>query len=136
MTIAALRLERIEGDYCVCRLDPATSSGLPAPADLGDGAGGGLLSVTWTPDETSLVCRSELAPDGVSSEGPFAALRVAGTLDFSLTGVLSGLTTPLAAAGVAVFAVSTYDTDYLLVPEVMLGPAAERLREAGYEVSI
>ena len=69
-------------------------------------------------------------------EVPFAALRVAGTLPFSLSGVLSGLTTPLAAAGVSVFAVSTFDTDYLLVPGDMLGPAAEALRSAGHRVDL
>jgi hypothetical protein len=129
-------LERVEGDYCVCRYPPGTE-----PAGLPNAPGGGsppegILSITWTGEETSVVCRSEDAPSEGTIEGPFAALRVAGTLDFSLTGVLSGLTTPLAAAGVSVFAVSTYDTDYLLVPEGMLGPAAERLREAGYDVSI
>jgi hypothetical protein len=129
MTDQALRLDRIDGDYCVCRLDPGASPDQPP-------AGEALHSITRTADETSVVCRSELVPEGARTEGPFAALRVGGTLDFSLTGVLSGLTTPLAAAGVGVFAVSTYDTDYLLVPEIMLGPAAERLREAGYDVSI
>ena len=126
---AGLRLELLPGDYCVERLEPGADPG-PAPE------GEPLHSVTRTPEETSVVCRSELAPAHARLEGPFAALRVAGTLDFSLTGVLSGLTTPLAAGGVSVFAISTYDTDYLLVPKDSVGPAAERLREAGHDVSI
>jgi hypothetical protein len=129
MGAEGLRLVSVPGTYCVCRLDPGGDPG-PRPEDSG------LYSVTWTPEEISVVCTTDLAPEGAQVEGPFAALRVAGTLDFSITGVLSGLTTALAAGGVAVFAISTYDTDYLLVPEDRLGPAAERIREAGHEVSI
>ena len=74
-------------------------------------------------------------PGGAPVEATFCVLRVSGKLPFSLTGVLSGLTAPLAAAGVSVFAVSTFDTDYLLVPSDLLGPAAEALRSAGHDVS-
>jgi uncharacterized protein len=129
MSEPALSLERVPGTYAVCRLDPGADPG-PRP----DGAA--LYAVTWSDQETSVVCPVQTAPDATRVEGPFAALRVAGTLDFSLTGVLAGLTTALAGGGISVFAISTYDTDYLLVPEDELGPAAERLREAGHEVSI
>jgi uncharacterized protein len=129
MSEAALRLARVAGTYAVCRLDPGADPG-PRP----DGAA--LYGVTWSNEETSVVCPVEAAPEASRVEGPFAALRVVGTLDFSLTGVLAGLTTALAGGGVSVFAISTYDTDYLLVPEDELGPAAERLREAGHDVSI
>lgn len=125
----SLHLERVPGAYAVCRLEPGADP-IPRPADAD------LYSVTWTAEETSIVCSWDLAPDGSRVEGPFAALRVAGTLDFSLTGVLSGLTSALAGAGVSVFAISTYDTDYLLVPEEMLGRAAEALREAGHDASV
>jgi hypothetical protein len=125
----ALRLEALEGDYAVCRLDPGEDP--PAP-----GGTAGFHSVTRTAEETSVVCPLDEAPPGSRVEAPFAALRVAGTLAFSLTGVLSGLTTALASAGVSVFALSTYDTDYLMVPRDMLGPAAEALRSAGHELSI
>jgi hypothetical protein len=124
-----LRLESVAGTYCVCRLERGGDPG-PRPEDAG------LYSVTWTAEEISVVCTTDQAPEGAELEGPFAALRVAGALDFSITGVLSGLTTALAAGGVSVFAISTYDTDYLLVPEDRLGPAAERIREAGHEVLI
>ncbi len=129
MSPAALRLELVEGDYAVCRLDPGAEA--PAPPK-----GAGFHSVTRTPDELSVVCPVEDVPPGAPVESTFCVLRVAGPLAFSLTGVLSGLTTPLAAAGVSVFAVSTFDTDYLLVPSDMLGPAAEALRSAGHDVSL
>ena len=129
MTAAgSLRLEPLDGDYAVCRLDPGAEPGAAPP-------GSQLHSVTRARAETSVVCRADLAPEKARVEGPFAALRVVGTLDFSLTGVLSGLTSALAGGGISVFAISTYDTDYLLVPRDSIGPATRRLREAGYEVS-
>jgi uncharacterized protein len=123
-----LRLVALPGDYAICRLEP----GADAPAPPGEG----FFSVTRTDHETSVVCRAESAPAGVRSESPFAALRVAGTLDFSLTGVLAGLMGPVAEAGISVFAISTFDTDYLLVPRDSLESAAEALQRAGHEVSI
>jgi len=125
----ALKLEVLDGDYAVCRLDPGAE--VPAPSAAAE-----LHSVTLTGEETSVVCPLADAPPGSRVEGPFAALRVAGTLDFSLTGVLSVLTTALASAGVSVFALSTYDTDYFMVARDRLGPAAEALRAAGHELSI
>lgn len=129
MSPAALRLELVEGDYAVYRLDPDSEP----PAPSGDAA---FHSVTRTAEELSVVCPLADVPEGADVESSFAALRVSGNLPFTLTGVLSGLTGPLAAAGVSVFAVSTFDTDYLLVPRDMLGPAAEALRSAGHDVAI
>ena len=129
MSPAALRLELVEGTYAVCRYEPGAD--VPPPS-----AGATFHSVTRTAEETSVVCPAGDCPEGTRSERPFALLRVSGTLAFSLTGILSGLTTALAGAGVSVFALSTFDTDYLLVPTDMLGPAAEALRSAGHAVSI
>jgi hypothetical protein len=75
-----------------------------------------FVSITRTAEELSIVCRSAAVPAGAAEEGPWRALKVAGPLDFSLTGILTSLTRPLAEAGISVFALSTYDTDYLLVP--------------------
>jgi uncharacterized protein len=111
----------------VCRL-PA---GAAAP-DWLDGAP--FASVTRTPDETSVVCAAASVPAGVRAEPGWRALRVAGPLDFALTGVLLSLLAPLAAAGVAVFAVSTFDTDYLLVKEAALDDALAALVGAGHRV--
>ncbi|MBQ9880452.1 MAG: ACT domain-containing protein [Clostridia bacterium] len=88
-----------------------------------------------TDKEISLVCRTQdVPPDTLAREDGWRAFRVAGVLDFSLTGVLSGITGVLAGAGVGVFAVSTYDTDYILVKRGDAGKAADALSRAGYEI--
>ena len=122
-----MELVALPGDYAVCRLDPGDEAPEAKPGEFS--------SVTRTPDETSVVCLAADAPAGARTEGPFAALRVTGPLDFSLTGILAGLTAPLASAGVSVFAISTYGTDYLLVPRDSLDAASAALRSAGHGVS-
>ncbi|WP_346289604.1 ACT domain-containing protein [Sphaerothrix gracilis] len=74
-----------------------------------------LLSVTRTDEELSLVCDEAQVPEGVVCDRPWQAFQVAGPLDFSLTGILASLLVPLAEAEISIFAVSTYNTDYLLV---------------------
>ena len=93
-----------------------------------------LFSVTATADETSLVCGARGVPRKVRQQGPFIAFSVEGTLDFSLTGILAGLLAPLAEAAVPVFAVSTFDTDWLLVPADRAPAAAEAWRRSGRAV--
>jgi len=78
--------------------------------------GGAFVSVTRTADELSIACPQDVVPADVPAERDLVALRVEGPLDFGLTGILASLTAPLAEAGIPVFAVATYDTDYLLVP--------------------
>jgi len=74
-----------------------------------------FISITRTDHELSIVCDETLVPEGVRAERGFVALRVVGTLDFSLTGIIARLTVPLAGAGVPVFVVSTFESDYILV---------------------
>jgi uncharacterized protein len=124
---AGLRLDLVSGDYAVWRLAPDA----PLPSDPGSGE---LFSVTRTAEEVSVVCGAKHPPEDGRVEGPFAALRVGGTLDFSLTGILASLTVPIAEAGVSVFALSTYDTDYLLIPRERLGEAIAALTAAGHEL--
>lgn len=111
----------------VCRL-PA---GAEAPAWLD---GEIFASVTRTPEETSVVCRAEVVPPDVRVETGWRALRVVGPLDFALTGVLLSLLGPLAAAGVSVFVLSTFDTDAVLVREAALDDALAALADAGHRV--
>jgi len=97
-------------------------------------AGGQFVSITRTDSELSVVCGQEAVPKGVRCERGWRCLRVAGTLDFSLVGVLASLLNPLAEAGISVFVVSTFDTDYLLVKEDNLEAATEVLARRGHAV--
>ncbi|MBI1795553.1 MAG: ACT domain-containing protein [Candidatus Eisenbacteria bacterium] len=108
----------------ICRLDPAA----PFPAwVLHEGAA--LFSVTRTPDETSIVCaEDDVPPAVVRVERGWRALAVAGPIPFDAVGVIASITEPLAAHGVPVFVISTYDTDLVLVRAVDLPRAIEALR--------
>jgi hypothetical protein len=120
----------------VQHVEPLVVARLGPGADLPEWASSGtILSVTATATETSLVCGARGVPRKVRQQGPFVAFSVKGTLDFSLTGVLAGLVVPLAEAGISVFALSTFDTDWLLVPAAESDRAADAWRRAGHEVA-
>jgi len=76
---------------------------------------GPLASVAYTDSETSVVCTFDAVPDGVRKQGPLTAFEIAGPLDFSTVGVLAGLLEPLAKQGISILAMSTFDTDWILV---------------------
>ena len=122
-----LRLAVLDGEYSVWRLE--------ADAPVPEVTAGGLLSVTRTDDELSIVSPSAETPNGVNVESGWRCLQVEGPLPFELTGVLAALSAPLAEAGVPIFVVSTYDTDFLLVKAVDLDRACEVLRDEGHAVS-
>jgi hypothetical protein len=126
-SIRAVELRVLEGRYAVCRLAPDD----PVPAGLLEGRFG---SVTRTGAELSIVCAESRAPRGPRRETGFRCLEVVGPLDFSLTGILSSLTSPLAAAGVAIFVLSTFDTDYVFVRESQLAAAIRALTGAGHRI--
>jgi hypothetical protein len=94
-----------------------------------------LFSVTATATETSIVCAARSVPRKARHEGPFAAFAVAGPLDFALTGVLVELLSPLAESGISVFTVSTFDTDWILVPFDRADDAADEWRRRGHAVA-
>jgi hypothetical protein len=127
MIAQQFRLIVLPGAFAVCRL-PA---GAVPPAWA---VGGEFWSVARTTEELSVVCSQEAVPEGVRCERGWRVLRVAGTLDFALVGVLTALLAPLAAAGIAVFCLSTFDTDYLLVRETDLARAMEALTGAGHAI--
>lgn len=122
-----LRVEPLPGTFAVCRLAP--DAAVPAWA-----AGGPFISVTRTADELSVVCPEPAVPEEVRAERGWRCLRVAGPLAFGLVGVLASLLEPLGRAGVSAFAVSTFDTDYLLVRADDLPRAVDALRAAGHVV--
>ncbi|MDO9407046.1 ACT domain-containing protein [Patulibacter sp.] len=125
----ALVLDVLDVHLQVCRLnhDAPIPSWLPRTSSP-------LTAIVRTDDELSIVCPAAEVPADVRHEGPWRALRVAGPLDFALVGILTRLTAPLAAAGISIFALSTFDTDYVLVRAGDLGAAVGALRDAGHGV--
>jgi len=124
-----LALSLVPDIFAVCRL----GAGDAVPAW---GSSGTFVSITRTGDELSVVCPQSLVPNDVRCEQGWRCLRVAGTMDFSMIGVVASLVTPLAEAGISVFVVSTFDTDYMLVRETDLEKVLAALRGAGHEVGI
>jgi hypothetical protein len=127
MSEARLTLSLLPGTFAVCRLD--RDAEIPAWALSGD-----FASVIRTQDELSIVCAEPDVPKRVKSERGWRALKVAGPLDFSLTGVVASLTTPLAEAQVPDFVISTYQTDYLMVRKSDLERAILVLSQFGHTV--
>lgn len=96
---------------------------------------GEFVFFSKTDEELSLVCRSDLAPkDCIAVEGGWRGFRVQGELDFALIGILSKLSSLLAENGISIFAVSTYNTDYILVKEDKLDDAMDVLAADGYKI--
>jgi hypothetical protein len=123
----SLSLVALPGRLAVWKQDP----GDPLPPDE---PAAPLWAVVRTADELSVVGPESRAPAGHAVERGLRALKVLGPLDFELTGVLSGLADPLAEAQIPVFAISTYDTDYVLVPDDRLADAIVALRSSGHEI--
>jgi uncharacterized protein len=95
---------------------------------------GRFTSVTRTPYELSIVCDSDRVPADTTVVRDWSAFRIEGPLDFSLVGVLAGVTAALADSGVSCFALSTYDTDWILVQRGDLSRAIAAWRTHGYRV--
>lgn len=88
-----------------------------------------------TDTERSLVCRTQDVPDNATArEDGWRAMRITGTLDFSLIGVLAGISAVLAENGIGIFVLSTYDTDYILTKQETYARALQLLAQAGYRI--
>ncbi|HEY9636576.1 MAG TPA: ACT domain-containing protein [Coleofasciculaceae cyanobacterium] len=111
----------------ICRLDPQAA--IPHWATLAS-----FFSISRTADELSIVCPEHCVPSDVTCERGWSALKFDGSFDFALTGILVAVAVPLAEAGVSIFAVSTYDTDYVLVKESQLDLAISVLSKQGHHV--
>jgi hypothetical protein len=122
-----MKLLLLAGEFAICRLGPADA--VPPWA-----ARGPFSSITRTADELSVVCAAAGVPDGIGADRGWRCLRIAGTQDLSQTGVLASIAAPLAGARESLFAVATYDTDYVLVRAQSLGAAIEALTAAGHDV--
>jgi len=116
------------GRWAACRLAPGDAvpawATMPAP----------LSVVARTQTELSILVPEAQVPDDVTSERGFRVIEVVGPVPFSVTGLIASLSGPLAAAGISLFAVATYDTDYVLVKEAALASAVDVLRASGFTV--
>ena len=128
MSFHHLNLVVVDGTFAVCRL--GADATIPAWATAGH-----FFSITRTADELSVVCCQDAVPEGVVGERGWRCLRVAGTIPFSVVGVLASLAAPLAEAGISVFAVSTFDTDCLLMKAADFEKAITVLQQAGHLIS-
>jgi len=124
-----LTLSVLSEEFGVCRLESSTE----IPTWATDTS---FFSITRTPEELSIVCLATSIPREILSERGWRCLKVHGPLNFDQTGILLLLAEPLAKAGISIFAVSTYDTDYVLVKGGNLPKALEVLRLAGHKCVI
>ncbi|MBP3569195.1 MAG: ACT domain-containing protein [Lachnospiraceae bacterium] len=120
-----MELKRLYIDFSVCKVENYSL------IDMQDE----YCFIGKTDEENSLVCKSESVPDNViEREDGWKAFRIQGVLDFSLIGILSKLTTILAEHKIGVFAISTFNTDYIFVKEENFSKAIELMRSAGYSI--
>lgn len=122
-----LTMKLIKESLAVCRLEKDDK--IPTFATEGD-----FFSITKTEDELSLVCSSKNVPDNIICEKDWRALKVEGPLDFSLIGILSSISAILAENKVSIFAISTYDTDYILVKDKDLDNSIIALEKENYNI--
>ena len=120
-----MELQTLDNDFSVCRLRSAEGVDWSRP----------FTFFSRTDEELSLVCPSEAAPETAERrDDGWRGFRIQGILDFSLIGILAKLSGVLAAGGIGIFAVSTFNTDYILVKAENLDRALSLLRESGYAV--
>ena len=122
-----LKFRKLSIPYAIVRLAPEVP--VPNWATKGE-----FTSITRTVDELSIVCPADNLPRDVQSPHHWTCLKLEGPFPFSLTGVLLAFIEPLSTKGIPIFAISTYDTDYVLVQEAFATGALESLREAGHEL--
>ena len=125
----SLTLDLLPDILAICRLPP------DAPVPAWATVPGPFLTISRTPEELSITLAQQAVPAGIRCERDYRALRVHGTLPPNLIGILLSIAKPLADAGLAIFAISTYDTDYVLVKLGDVPAALSALRAAGHQVS-
>ncbi len=127
MPARKLTLHLLPGRFAVCRLAPRNSLPDWVPR-------AGFCSVTRTKDELSIVCNEENVPADVRAERGWRCLKLQGPFAFSEVGVLASVTQPLAGAEVSLFAISTFETDYVLIKEADVDRATTSLSATGHLV--
>jgi hypothetical protein len=122
-----LKFRWLPGHYAIVRLPP--DAPIPDWATKGD-----FISITRTTEELSIVWPADNIPKNVSPGPRWICLKLEGPFPFSQTGVLLSFIEPLSNNGVPIFAISTYDTDYVLVQEEFTGVAIDALQQAGHDL--
>lgn len=126
-TRCTLKYSLLAGRHAICKL--------PCDAPIPEWAfrQPGFCSVTRTRDELSIVCSETSFPAQVDAARGWICLKLHGPFAFSETGILNSFVAPLAACGIGIFAVATFDTDYVLIQEQSWPKASQALRAAGHE---
>ena len=127
MSDKILTMKLLKEKYGVCRLDKTEL--IPEWAKASD-----FFSITKTLDELSIVCAENNIPNHIKCERNWRVLKIEGPLDFSLIGILASISTILAKKRISIFAISTYDTDYILVKDKDIDNAIATLVNEKYEV--
>ena len=122
-----LRFSVLQDEAGICRLPPAAA--IPEWAYLGE-----FFSITKTAEELSIVCLSRVVPESVEKDSGWKVLKIEGLLNFNLVGILAQVSAVLAESEVSIFAISTYNTDYILVKNRDFDVAVVVLRKDGHEV--
>jgi uncharacterized protein len=120
-----LNLNILDGSFAIHRLSPNNE----IPSQIYQGQ---FYNITKTDEEISIVCSSLVHLGSESSETDWSCIKVLGPLDFSLTGILADISAVLAKAEISIFAISTFDTDYILVKSEKLPESKKALQNAGY----
>jgi uncharacterized protein len=123
-----LTLELLPETLAICRL--AADSPVPAWTS----SPGNFLTISRTPEELSITAIQTAVPAQVKCERDYRGFRVRGPLAMDLVGILASIADPLAEAKISIFAISTYDTDYVLVKAADLDTAVDVLQRAGHQV--
>ena len=122
-----LKLELLAEQFSVCKL--AASAKYPGWLNSSS-----FSSVTRTDDELSIVCETSFVPPEICAEPGWSCLKVVGMLDFALVGILASLINPLAEAGISIFALSSFNTDYLLLKNENVDKAVTVLKQHGHSI--
>jgi len=122
-----LTLQLLNDTYSIHRLQPNAK----VPATV---LGAPFFAVTRTDDELSIVIPQSVQLDSENQESDWRCLKVLGPLDFSLTGILARISNVLAEAEISIFAISTFDTDYILIKSAKTEKAINTLQRAGYTI--
>ncbi|MGA8432171.1 MAG: ACT domain-containing protein [Candidatus Sulfotelmatobacter sp.] len=127
MTPKKLSFRQLSGPYAIIRLAPDAAT--PAWANSGD-----FTSITRTANELSIVCPTKNLPPDIHSSHRWICLKLEGPFPFSQTGVLLSFIRPLSENGIPIFAISTYDTDYVLIQEEFTAAALNLMGTARHEL--